>query len=283
MTILDIIGARHFSAHFGRGSAAAHQSVRDFASSALRGVTTIAEGTSLFDDYRDCLLRDAERNLFLSASLYRRALDLMTVGACAWSHVTLYYSAFFASCGFMEMFGGWAAPPNVLVEVVTSAPGSQIAAVRRKQQIKTLTTYVGSHRMFWDLYYKACTPLIPWVPSHLQTAITPVSSDPMWLIDRRNEINYNSFMALDLAVGFQRSFRGSRFPHSLPGSISTQFQITRAAVELSFSIAKDLRLRTDALIGLGSRGRRRGLIRDLVYATRAPSLRRNYMMGKVLV
>lgn len=283
MTILDVAGARHFCARFGRRPGSAEQSIRAFVSSTVGSTSSIPEGSSLYEDYRDCLLRDAERNLFLAASLYRRALDLMTVGACSWCHVTLYYASYFASSGLMQMFGAWADPPHMLIEVVAATPGSQTFAVRRRHHLKTLTTYTGSHRIFWDLYYKAWIPLVSWVPPQLQAGITPVSSDPMWQIFHRNEVNYDSFVALELAAGFQRSFRPSGMPHCLPGTLSTQFQVSRATVELAFLVAKDLRLRTDAFTTLGTHGRRRDVIRTLVYNTPAPSLRREHRMGKLLV
>lgn len=281
MNLFDVTGASYFCSRFQRRRTAPIPSLRIFTSTSLRGVTRLVEGTGTFEDYRHCVLRNADRHLFLAASLYRRSLDLMTVSACPWAHTTLYYSAFFAASATVEMFGGFLDAPKLLIEVTVETPNSQELSVVRN--LRSRSNYRGSHQMFWDLYYRACAKLTPWIPRSLSMAVVPVSNDPVWQSERRNDINYDTYLALDLASTFQRGLRTSRFPHSLPGVLSTQFQVSRAMVELAFHVAKDLRLRTDALGVFGPRRRRRRFIRDLVYSAQSPRLPRSHMASKILV
>jgi len=241
----------------------------------------ISERTVVGNEYRDCLLREVDRSLFFSASHYRRSLDLMTISASPWAHVTLYYCSYFAARALIGMFGGWIEAPNMRIEPTAGTPGAQQFLVTRN--LKSLSTFKGPHRMFWDFYYAAMASLAPWIPPNLSIAITPVSSNPVWQIEMRNSINYDTDVACELSAAFGRSKVLSGFPGALPGVLSTQFKVSQAAVELAFWFAKDFRIRTDGLLKLGKRRKRSGLIRELVYDTAIPCFRRNLMKGKFLI
>jgi hypothetical protein len=281
MNILDVSGAEHFCATFGHARAGPIISPQEYSRTRLTGITLINEGTPVGDGYRDSLLRDVDRSLFFSASHYRRALDLMTISASPWAHVTLYYGSYFAARAIVGMFGSWIQAPAMRIEATASTPGKQQFSVTRR--VQRLSTFNGPHRVFWDFYYIAAATLLPWVPRHLLDAVTPVSSNPVWQIDTRNSINYDTHVAVDLSSGFLGSFSHSGFPTSLPGALSTQYHVSRATVELAFWFAKQFHVRTDALSTLGISGRRSRIIRELVYGAKVPSLTRALIKGKILI
>src|SRR5262245_31846889 len=96
MKLFGIPEARHYCLRFQATAApAAHSSVKAWLQKTKPG--TLKEGTVAFDTYRACALRDVERSLFQSVSLYRRSFDLMTASAAGWAHVTLYYGTFFSA------------------------------------------------------------------------------------------------------------------------------------------------------------------------------------------
>src|SRR3989442_1380126 len=124
MNIFGIPEAKYFCSQFKKTPATLKVSVAEHISTVLQGVRTLKEGTVEFDAYRDCALRDVERNLFLAVSNYRRSLDLMMPGAASWAHVTLYYSSFFSARVLIGLFGGLIGR-DLVVEVQKSQPGTQ--------------------------------------------------------------------------------------------------------------------------------------------------------------
>ena len=97
MRLFSVSGARHFCGSFQPIPGAAAQSFTEFHRKYLATPQLITEGQPLFDEYRSSALRDVERSIFLAASHYRRALDLMIPSSSHWAHVTLYYGAWFAA------------------------------------------------------------------------------------------------------------------------------------------------------------------------------------------
>ena len=97
MRIFTIDGAGHYCGQFERNVGTVNQTLEEFKKTRLEGRNRINEGTALFDEYRACALRDADRCLLLAASHYRRALDLMVPSSSHWAHVTLYYGTWFAA------------------------------------------------------------------------------------------------------------------------------------------------------------------------------------------
>ena len=102
--------------------------------------------------------------------------------------------------------------------------------------------------------------------------LTPVGGDPIWQIDRRNKVNYDSWEGLSLSRDFQVSFSQATFPGSLPGILGTQFGILETLLELTFSFAKRFGFQTDALNALGHTGSLSRSIRGLIYNAGPPGL-----------
>src|SRR5436853_6669677 len=144
MKLFDIPDAHYYCGGFNNTAGACSGSLAKYVEGNLRGGTSLREGTPTFNEYRDCALREVERNLLLSMSNYRRALDLMIPGASSWSFVTLYYSSFYAARAVLGMFGGLVGR-KVIVEVSAGKPGQQELVIKSK---KKETTYTASHEQF---------------------------------------------------------------------------------------------------------------------------------------
>lgn len=267
MNIFGVPEAKHYCSSFQQTAGNSNGSLGNYVTGALKGVASLKEGTLEFNSYRDCVLREVERCLFLAISNYRRALDLMMPGASSWAHVTLYYSSYFAARALIGMFGGWIGN-RMIIEVAASQPGNQELIINRKVQ----STYSGSHERFWDLFYGATASLVPWVDPKIRVAITPVSSTVTWQSENRNEVNYDSFSAFQLASSFQANFDAATFPASLPGHLSTQFSISEGLLLITSKFVREFGLTTDALDALVPAGPRRAKLERLVFRDRAPSL-----------
>jgi hypothetical protein len=161
-----------------------------------------------------------------------------------------------------------------VVDVKRDSPGQQELRLRgignRRGQIPSAGR--GSHQKFWDLYYKAVKPLTPMVDPHHAAILSPISGDPIWQIQRRNDINYHTNNGFRLAQDFGARFSQHGFPGSLPGILATQYGILEDLLELVFSFATGFGLTTDALDGLGSSGGLRHKVKELVYQDRPPGL-----------
>lgn len=226
------------------------------------------EGSNDFDEVRAALLEDAERGLFFAAAHYRRALDLMVAASAGWAQVTLYYGSWYAAHAILGMFGSAVLRGKMVVQVAASSPGSQVLRIGNEK-----STYRGSHQRFWDLFYRAVAPLRVRVSPALAVALTPVSSDPAWQIERRNAVNYDTARLLTLASKFNSSFDKDSFPTCLPGSLGTQFRLTEGLVEVGFSLATSVGLKTAVLGGAWSGcSDLRDCVREAVYSENAPGL-----------
>ncbi len=268
MMLFGIGEAKHYCASFSGTSGASMGSLKDFQATLLGGrVSVLRESTAIFQEFRDCSLRDVERSLLFSASQYRRALDLMTGSASPWAHVTLYYGSFYAARALLGMFGAVVFNNRFVVDVSRGTPGRQELNLRQES-----TTYSGSHQRFWDFFYTSVGSLRPFVAPRFAAVLTPVSGDPVWQIDRRNEVNYDSAVGLNLARDFAQTFSKTAFPGSLPGVLGTQFRVFETLLMLTYSYATEFGLQTDALNGLGTPGSLRDKVRTLVYNERSPAL-----------
>ncbi len=244
-----------------------------FRATVLPAGTQIREGTPVFDQYRSCSLREAERNLFLSASNYRRCLDSLMPSASHWAHVTMYYASWYAAHAILAMFGVSVFQHHV-VDVRTGSPGSQELIVRGigPGPGRHNTTYRGSHERFWDFFYRAASNLQPLLDPRFSPFLSPVSNDPSWLTAKRNEINYVSHTALATAAIFQQTFSAKSFPASLAGPIATQYLVLEGLIEIAFFYARYISLRTDAISSLTPAGPRSRKISKLVFAQRPPAI-----------
>jgi len=274
MKIFGVDEARYYCSSFTGSTGDAIKSVNDFQKDCLGDKPRILrEGTALFSQYRDCSLRDVERSLFLAASLYRRSLDLMMASSSPWAHVTLYYGTWYAARALLGMFG-CAVFKRHAVDVDKGAPGQQTLRLRKigNKQGQLNTTFSGSHRVFWDFFYRAAGDLGPMVEARLSAVLSPISGDPEWQIQRRNEVNYDSMVGVRLAAEFRKVFCEQTFPGSLPGVMGTQFHVLNSLTELVYDFAAKLGVKTDALDTLGTTSPLRQKVRDLIYAVQMPDL-----------
>lgn len=231
---------------------------------------TISEGTPLFDEFRDNALREIERLLFLAASHYRRSFDLQITSASSWAHVTLYYGAFFSAQAILGIFGTWKLRDKYVLDVGNGTPGHQQFIVRKFPH-----TFKGPHRRFWEYFYSSVVTLSPWIDPSLQLAITPIHARPTWQIDTRNDLNYDTYQAIQLISTFQASFRSSRLRSTLPGVLGTQFEVMEGLLQLAVKFAKENGIATDALASLQPAGNRSKRVRDLVFKVPRPNLERH--------
>lgn len=227
----------------------------------------LQEGTTNFDIHRELSLREVERLLLLSASHYRRTYDLLTETSASWAFVTLYYGAYFAASALLGMFGAWMLRSGKVLEPVATASGAQRFEIQTRH-----TSYSGSHQRFWDFYYFNGRFLKPYVPSRYHFALTPVSGDVIWPIRNRNELNYDSFTAVQLASAHKASFDAANFPGSLPGVLNTQFRLLEILLSLAGSCANTIGIETSALAPISSLGSRVARINALVVRAQPPKL-----------
>lgn len=241
-------GARHFCQGFSVPPAPILD-IRDLYDNVLDKRSSFKEGDPVYDQYRDSLLRESDRSYFLAISCFRRGLDLFTASSIFWAYVSLYYCSWFAAHSALGMFGCWVRGPRKVIEARTQAPGKQEFAVEKKYS----SIYPGSHQFFWDAYYNAMKPFVLWTRSSLHLAVTPVSSNPTWPIERRNLINYQSSQAFKLIDDYSAKFDARKFPRSLQGDLATQFQLARALLLFSAERAVEFGLKTDVFPRFKSR------------------------------
>lgn len=265
MLIFDLTQAQHFCSTYSGCVGSATLSLQDFFKNSLTAHPRIKEGAQIFNEYRDCLLRESERNLFLAAALHRRGLDFMSVAAANWLQVTYYYSAFYSARCLLGICGSWVDSPS-RTEVLGGNPGSQEIEVVR--DFKKRTTYRGTHQRFWDSFYTAVASWARWVPLKYRMALTPVYGNVTWLIEARNRFNYDSLAAVDLSSQFQASFDRKSFPHSLPGELNTQYRIAEQLLLLACWLARNCGLGTDALHRIHAGATRSAAICRYVYDTK---------------
>lgn len=266
MVIFDEREAAYYCQNYNAKAGLSTESMKVYCRRSLNAASLLREGASNFDDFRSYLIRDVERFLFLSAANYNISHKLMNSGLSSWNQVTLYYASYYAARALLGMFGVYIDTPSVIVDVAVGNVGMQALRVRYGQRIvKQLSTYSGPHRTFWDFYYQAISPLSSYVTdTKLMIALQPVSSDLCWQIDKRNEVNYDSFEALCVIRDFDLTFKKSKFPDSLPGTLNTQFLIADAVITLAFKYAKKFKLSTDAFSFLSGKKLRKDKIKKFI-------------------
>ena len=273
LNTFSITGASHYCMSFQPKSGDAERSLGEFRSLRLRNRKLIAEGTELFSRYRSCALRDVERSLFLSASHYRRGLDLMIPSSSHWAHVTLYYGTWFAAKALLGMFG-CEVFGNHVVHVNQSSPNRQELRIQRigNGQNHYYVAQKGSHQRFWEIFYKTVPSIRPFVDNKLKPALAPVSNSNLWLVEQRNKVNYDTVESMSTANAFGKSFSTDRFPDCLQGAINTQYQVCEGILAASCSFATQFNLSTDALDVLNPTATFSRRVRDLVYEPMIPDL-----------
>jgi hypothetical protein len=276
MPAFGVVEADYFCKQFSQTPGRAEASFRALTSGLTRG-RAFAEGTRDFDELRDCSLRESERLLFLALSQYRRSFDLLMPSSASWALVTMYYGSFHAAAALLGMFGNWHLSGSKIIDVTQATRGSQVLTV------ETLSTsYHGSHQRFWELFYLRAASLLPWVDPGLQYALLPVSGDVAWLISTRNDMNYDSFAAHQSLRAFQLNFRRSRLASSLPGPLSTHFQILDGLIQIALTFARQFGLATDSLDQLSPPGTRKEKVRQLILDSSIPDLRQQIRRRRFL-
>lgn len=243
--------AEHYCSSFAGFSTPAIRSLEEFIPSVFnQRQLRINEGSPLFDQYRDYALREAEALLFLAASHYRRALDLMFASSAPWAHVTLYYGAFYCAKALLLMFGCFV-QKNHVIDVGDRIPGQQVLRRRRignsTNQIFSQYPNFSSHVKFWDFFYRATASLRTTIDARLEVCLQPSPSGPDWLSEERNQVNYRLAFAINAISNFQNSFDPMTFPNCLSGSLATQYSTFVLLLELTFSFAQKFKIKTDAL------------------------------------
>jgi hypothetical protein len=258
MQLFDIDEARHFCTPLPAHRPGVGQSLKAFHRTLPRQMRLV-EGTTYFDVHRVSLLNAVERWILFGVADYRRALDMFIPSNAPWAQVTLYYSSFFAANAILGMFGAWLDHER-LVDVVQGTPNSQILKIARSP--RSPNGYPGSHRTFWDFFYEGCNAISPWVPTELQSAVSPVNNDRTWQIEARNEVNYDMHSAFDGARSFVTSFNPKKL-RSLPGSLGQQLDVTENMLKLAIYFAKLFGVNSFAYQGIGN-GSRSKVFRELV-------------------
>lgn len=266
-------GARHFCQSFS-GKRAAAQSADAYLKSFLGRKPSISEGDPFFEGFRDCLLREADQNLFLAVSCFRRSFDLLTASSSFWALVTLYYSGFYSARAILGMFGCSVHENRWVMEVSVDAAGKQ--TIKKNQHSSTRN---GPHQFFWDEYYDGMGPASSWVDASMILAVEPVSNDPIWPITTRNEVNYRTPITMKAVSDFQKSFDATKFPATLPGVLGTQFKLSKALVLFAMQTAKDFGLNTDAHGALG----RGTAIRQQIFEATLPDMKAHLMQGELSI
>jgi hypothetical protein len=265
--------AAHYCASFTAQTGAAEGSLDNLVKSTFASRKTIREGSPAFAEYRACALRESERHLFFAISQYRRCLDLLIPSSAAWAYVTMYYGCLFAAKAVLGMFGVVILNHSV-VDVSRSSINSQELSFRRigNRVGEISTTYTGSHRRFWDLFYRAASPLKPLASSTLSFALSPVANNPTWMIDNRNSVNYDMYSALQYSNTLATQYSAATFPDSLPGILKPQYSLLESLILVAVNFAEQLSLKTDALKTFSPTATCASIIEEQIYSREALSV-----------
>jgi hypothetical protein len=185
----------------------------------------------------------------------------------------MYYGCWYAARAILGMFG-CSIFDKIIIDVKRSHPTQQELSFRRigRGIGEVSTTYSGSHQRFWDLFYRAVIPLRPIVGPQLSYSLLPISGNVTWQIEHRNDINYDTRIALEAAKDFQSNFSPSIFPNCLKGAIGTQYGLLEGLLKIAFSFAKQFVLKTDGISLLSPSGSRSHIISNLIYFKKSANL-----------
>lgn len=245
MRAFSITGAEHFVNGFKKtGGPPPFDGVLNHLESRYSGSTTLSEGNADFDEFRDCLLRECDRYLFLSASAYMRSIDGLRSSSSSWCVVGLYYSSFYAAHAILGMLGCWYRKKNRWVEVVNSNPGSQVL----RYSVHKYSIISGSHRELWNAYYNAVANLANWLPAQGLLSVTPMSSNPIWFIELRNRVNYDPLEGFQLCQGFESNFDESKIPACFPGELNSAHQVATSFLFTLNELTRQTGLATDMFL-----------------------------------
>jgi hypothetical protein len=266
LRIFDVPEAKHFATVVSPSykAIAANAELRRLVAGRKHSLT---EGSPDFEAMRHSLLGEADRNFFISISSYRRSFDMLQPAAAPWAHITLYYTSFFAARGLLALFGCWVGATHV-VDVARGDIGNQELSI---SQVTRLTRVHGSHRVFWDLFYQSTSPLTNWVDATLAKGLRP-GAGVDWQTRTRNDINYESSIALDLAAEFQVKFRKTGYPASMPSQTRLQSEIAYALLATLATFIHECGLNSKEFDSLLPPGARAQKVRALIFRSAAPAI-----------
>ena len=249
--ILTPTSAKHFCENFSSTPSTLNCTVKEFIKKQSKTKRVYVEGSPEFSALRDCLLREAERSIFFSNALYANALRANRESTGWWSHVTLYYSAFFAAQGLLAMHGGCLIDNKFWLEVTDPTIGAINLTVNRTVHPKLLAAHPGStHKSFWKVFYWAVRSLYTHAPNNLAFALSPVQSSDSWLIDSRNEYNYQTPKALKSLTEFINTYDSTKLPGSLPRHLVVMDNVAYALRELAARWRGSYNLTSDVLTNI---------------------------------
>lgn len=227
----------------------------------------LSEGQPEFISLQNLAHQEVERSMLLAAAHYRRAHDLLSPVSAPWAFVTLYYGSFFAARALLGALGAWKLGKSRVLQVVSTTPLSQ-----RFQVHKSNSSYRGSHEQFWDFYFSNVVSLAPSASPIEKFSLSPISADVTWLTSRRNDVNYDSFVACDLAELHSAGFDVTNFPATLPGELATKYRFLESLLTLANRVCGNVGINSNALNSVSGSPTRSGRVRDLVLSTRPPGL-----------
>lgn len=267
MKSLTKSGAKHFVGSFAATPASARQGVEDYLTTSKAKGSTFIEGSPRFAELRDCMLREADRSLLLSVNCFARALGGLRAASAYWSLVGLYYASFFSAKAVLGMHGCWMCRPKMWIEVIDANPGKQKLAYRTV----AYGGRGGSHQIAWIAFYSAMTPLRSWLTTgHAKLAAYPVNSNDTWLIETRNEVNYDPAKAFKMKEDFEATYDSTNLPSCFGGKLRTMFDITHAFVLFARDTAKEMGLQTDVYV---PEPNRKDWCKNLITSAEDPALR----------
>lgn len=264
MKPLTTTSSIHFVNGFSVIPAVSALSVQDYLNTAA--TKSFQEGTPAFDALRCCLLKETEQALLMAGNCYVRGLEGLRGGSAYWSLVSFYYAAFFSIKAILGTYGCWMNHPKRWIEAVDTNPGTI------KLQFRT-TAYgitAGPHKVTWIAFYDTMSALSSFLTSaEAVIAKTPVNKSKTWLIDTRNDANYQPNIAFSMIEEFDKGFNPNTVPNCFKGRLQTMLQISRACALFAKESALRVGLSTDVWSPEPTRG---DWVRSRITKAQHPSL-----------
>ena len=190
-----------------------------------------------------------------------------------WAQVTFYYGTFFAARALLGLFG-CAILDGSVIYVDRSQPGQQRLQIQRigTGQGQYYVSQRGSHRRFWEIFYKTVPKIRSFVDPTYSPLLAPVAGRDVWMIEERNKINYDTMEITYFHGLFSSAFSEVGFPNTIPGALNTQYKVCEGILGASCFFALKFGLNTDALDTLGAGQPFNDRVRDLIYYPQLPDL-----------
>ncbi|MBS1767661.1 MAG: hypothetical protein JST05_09705 [Acidobacteria bacterium] len=196
----------------------------------------IVETDPKFLEFRQQLLQEADRLIFLAIDNYARGMEALRASSSTWSFVSFYYASMYAAKAILALHGCWFQGNGSWLQAENLNQGSQsFKYYNTRPNMYTRIHSVsasGSHQIFWSAYYAAAGRLaIYYEPQHTK-AVRPNAGDEHWQIRVRNDLNYHPISAFRLIDDFSRRFAASPTPMNLPSELATIIEMVEAMLDL---------------------------------------------------